>query len=189
MKKRDNMMGFLSEDELKVGDACFAAPFTSKHSNSIRCVLIILRQSIATLVTTIQTYKILAISSMIQAYSIAEMNLTNLKYSEAQLLMVGILATANLYFFSNAKPLKKISNIRAPHTIFNIWFGISFFGQIAIVLFCNYYALNKIGLTYLPEEDKAISADSEFKESFLNTVIFLFSATSQTTVFLVNHGG
>lgn len=81
MKKRDFAMGSLFDSELKVGDACFAAPFTSKHSNSIKCVLIILRQSIATLVTTIQTYKILAISSIIQAYSLAEMNLTNLKYS------------------------------------------------------------------------------------------------------------
>ena len=67
----NGMMNFLQEDEVKVGDACFAAPFTSKHSNSIKCVIIILRQSIATLVTTIQTYKILAISSLIQAYSLA----------------------------------------------------------------------------------------------------------------------
>jgi manganese-transporting P-type ATPase len=71
----------VGDDEIKFGDACIAAPFTSKHSNSIKCVAIIVRQAIATLVTTIQTYKILAISSMIQAYSLAEMNLTNLKYS------------------------------------------------------------------------------------------------------------
>ena len=159
MKKRDNMFSFLEDDESKGGDACFAAPFTSKHSNSIKCVLIIMRQSIAVLVTTIQTYKILAISSMIQAYSLAEMNLTNLKYSQSQTTVIGILASINLYYFSNAEPLKKISHVRAPHTIFNIWFAISFFGQMAIFVFCNYYALNHIGLRYLPEEDKNISAD------------------------------
>lgn len=87
---------------------------------------------------------------MIQAYSLAEMNLTNLKYSETQSLVLGILASINFYFFSNAKPLKKISHIRAPHTIWNIWFGISFFGQIALFLSVNYYALNYIGLKYLP---------------------------------------
>lgn len=96
---------------------------------------------------------------MIQAYSLAEMNLTNLKYSETQSLVLGILASINFYFFSNAKPLRKISNIRAPYTIFNIWFAISFFGQIILFIGVNYYALNCIGLHYLPEEDKNKSAD------------------------------
>ena len=81
LKMKEKHMNFVIDDDIKVGDACIAAPFTSKHSSSIRCVLIIIRQSIATLVTTIQTYKILAISSMLQAYSLAEMNLINLKYS------------------------------------------------------------------------------------------------------------
>ena len=112
-------------------------------------MLIIIRQAIATLVTTIQSYKILAISSMIQAYSLAEMNLTNLKYSEKQSLVLGVLASINFYFFANAKPLKKISDVRAPHTIFTPWFAISFFGQIIIFLSVNYYALNYIGLTYV----------------------------------------
>lgn len=117
------------------------------------------------------------------------MNLTNLKYSQTQTLVVGILASINLYYFSNAKPLSKISHIRAPHTIFSIWFAISFFGQIIIFIACNYYALNYIGLKYLLEEDKNISADVEFQKSFVNTVIFLFSAISQSAVFISNHGG
>ena len=160
MRKRGGSgpMG-IAEDEIKFGDACIAAPFTSKHSNSIKCVPIIIRQAIATLVTTIQTYKILAISSLIQAYSLAEMNLTNLKYSEKQSLVLGVLASINFYFFSNAKPLKRISDVRAPHSIFTPWFAISFFGQITIFLGVNYYALNYIGLTYVLEEDKNISAD------------------------------
>lgn len=70
-RMKNNTNELLNDDEIKFGDACIAAPFTSKHSNSIKCVLIIIRQAIATLVTTIQTYKILAISSMIQAYSLA----------------------------------------------------------------------------------------------------------------------
>lgn len=87
------------------------------------------------------------------------MNLTNLKYSQSQTLIIGVLASINLYYFSNAKPLSKISHIRAPHTIFNIWFAISFFGQIIIFVLCNYYALNYIGLKYVLEEDKNASAD------------------------------
>lgn len=103
--------------------------------------------------------------------------------------MLGILASINFYFFSNAKPLKKISDVRAPHTIWSPWFMISFFGQIIIFVGVNYYALNYIGLVYVLEEDKHISADKEFQKSFVNTVIMLFSAISQSVVFIVNHGG
>lgn len=80
---QQNRMLDLSDlsSEIKFGDACIAAPFTSKHSNSIYCVLIVIRQAISTLVTTIQTYKILGITSLLQAYSLAEMNMVNLKYS------------------------------------------------------------------------------------------------------------
>ena len=117
------------------------------------------------------------------------MNLTNLKYSATQSLVLGILASINFYFFSNAKPLRKISDVRAPHTIWNPWFAISFFGQIVIFLGVNFYALNYIGLEYVLEEDKNISADKEFQKSFINTVIMLFSAISQSVVFIVNHGG
>ena len=63
-KKKTHHIDFMMGDDIKVGDACIAAPFTSKHSNSIKCVLIIIRQAIATLVTTVQTYKILGIKEI-----------------------------------------------------------------------------------------------------------------------------
>lgn len=75
-------------------------------------------------------------------------------------MVVGILGSINYYYFSNAKPLSNISSIRAPHTIFNIWFAISLLGQIVIFLGCNYYALHHIGLKYVLEEDKHLSADA-----------------------------
>lgn len=102
---------------------------------------------------------------------------------------MGILGAINFYFFSNAKPMKQISHVRAPSTIFNFWFLLSLFGQVTIYLAGNYYALNHIGMRYLPEEDKNVSADAEFAPSFVNTVIFLFTAISQSLVFLINHGG
>jgi cation-transporting ATPase 13A1 len=182
-----DIMGMTSE--IKFGDACIAAPFTSKHSNSIHCVLIVIRQAITTLVTTMQTYKILGISSLLQAYSLAEMNMVSLKYSETQTVAMGILGAINFYFFSNAKPMKKISHVRAPHTIFNFWYLLSLFGQVAIYLSGNYYAMHHIGIKYMPAEDKNVNADAEFAPSFVNTVIFLFTSISQSLVFLITHGG
>jgi cation-transporting ATPase 13A1 len=117
------------------------------------------------------------------------MNMVNLKYSESQTLVMGILGAINFYFFSNAKPMKKISHVRAPSTIFNFWFLLSLFGQVTIYLSGNFYALNSIAMKYMPAEDKNVSADAEFAPSFVNTVIFLFTAISQSLVFLINHGG
>ena len=84
-KMKQASQGQLFDDpqlEFKLGDACIAAPFTSKHSASIKCVRILLRQGISTLVTTIQTYKILALSSILQAYTLSALHMEALKFSE-----------------------------------------------------------------------------------------------------------
>lgn len=73
---------------------------------------------------------------------------------------MSVLTMANFYNFTNAKPLKKISPIRAPSTIFTIWFAINFFGQIILFCLANYYVLNHIGVYYVLEEDKHLSADA-----------------------------
>ncbi len=109
----------------KFGDACIAAPFTSKHSNSIRCVRVILKQGICTLVTTINTYKVLALSSIISAYSMAALNLEALKYSELQQTILGISGAINYFVFSSAKPVKRLQRIKHACSIYDPYFLIS----------------------------------------------------------------
>ena len=173
----------------KQGDACVAAPFTSKHSNSIRCVLIVLRQGVCTLVTTIQTYKILTLSSLISAYSLSALHLEALKFSEIQSTCLGILGAVNYYYFSNSKPLKKLSSERPVKTIRNWYFIISIVGQTILHLYGMHYAIHEIGLKYTPEKHLKVTNDEEFVPTFLNTVVFLFSLMSQTSIFLFNHAG
>lgn len=175
--------------QYKQGDACIAAPFTSKHSNSIRCVLIVLRQGVCTLVTTMQTYKILTLSSLISAYSLSALHMEALKFSEVQSTVLGILGAINYYYFSNAKPLKKLSAERPIKTIRDLYFITSVIGQTVLHLYGMHYALNEIAIKYTPEKDLKVTNDEEFVPTFLNTVVFLFSAVSQTSIFLFNHAG
>lgn len=88
----------------KFGDACIAAPFTSKMSTSIRCVHTILKQGVCTLVTTIQTYKIMALLSLINAYSMSSLHMSALKLSENQMTIMGILGAGYYFCYSSAKP-------------------------------------------------------------------------------------
>ena len=77
-------LNFDNEDlEFKLGDASIAAPFTNKHSNSLKCVVTILKQGLSTLTSGIQSYKIVTLSSFLSAYGLSFLHLENLKFSDA----------------------------------------------------------------------------------------------------------
>ncbi|EGR29218.1 hypothetical protein IMG5_160550 [Ichthyophthirius multifiliis] len=187
-QQETNLLSGADQIEYKAGDACIAAPFTNKHSNSIRCVIMLLRQGICTLVTTIQTYKILALSSIIQAYSLSVLHMEALKLSETQQTILGITAAIAYYQFSNSRPLKKLSPVKPVSTIFEWYFIVSVIGQCSLHL----YGMQKsfdIGIQYSTPDELKITHDQEFKPTFLGTCVFLYQLLSQTCIFLFNNGG
>eukprot|EP00331_Platyophrya_macrostoma_P003123 CAMPEP_0176412314 /NCGR_PEP_ID=MMETSP0127-20121128/4078_1 /TAXON_ID=938130 /ORGANISM="Platyophrya macrostoma, Strain WH" /LENGTH=694 /DNA_ID=CAMNT_0017791977 /DNA_START=89 /DNA_END=2173 /DNA_ORIENTATION=+ len=180
---------FADMPEYKPGDASIAAPFTSKHSNSIKCVPLVLRQGVCTLATTFQTYRILSMSCLVSAYSMSALHMQNTKFSETQSTVLGILGAMNYFFYSNTKPLKKLSSIRPPSTIWEPYFVCSVISQVCIQLYFMEKCVTDIGLKWTTEEDKLLLKEPDFKPTFVNSVVFIHSIISQTCVFLFNYGG
>lgn len=83
------MMREMNDDtQIKLGDASIASPFTCKSTGidkgtgvewASRAVLQILRYGRCTLVTTFQIYVILALNSLISAYSLSVLYLDGVK--------------------------------------------------------------------------------------------------------------
>ncbi|CAD8051496.1 unnamed protein product [Paramecium sonneborni] len=173
----------------KFGDACIAAPFTSKMSTSIRCVHTILKQGVCTLVTTIQTYKIMALQSVLNAYSLSALHMQSLKMSETQMTLMGILGAAYYFCYSSAKPQKTLSKIKPSFSIFEFSFFISLTLQVILHIWSMHYAIHHIAMPNMTDIEKEIKNDTEFKPTFLNTTVFLLQLLQQSCIFLFNHPG
>lgn len=104
--------------EFKLGDASIAAPFTNKHSNSIKCVITILKQGVTTLQCGMQSYKIVTLTSLISAYCLCFLHLENLKFSDYQNTLMGLYGTYLYFMLSSGKPVKELPSDRPAQTIF-----------------------------------------------------------------------
>lgn len=159
--------------EFKSGDACIAAPFTNKYTNSIKCVETVIRQGICTLSTTVQTYKILTLQSLILAYTMSTLHLENLKTSDMQNTAMGIFGTYYFFTLSNSKPTKKLPSIRPEGTIFNVIFWVNIFGQALILLAGNKYSLD-YSREWSYADDLEIDNEEEYIATFRNSMMFLY---------------
>ncbi|KAM0688430.1 hypothetical protein COBT_000313, partial [Conglomerata obtusa] len=142
-RNSNNNRSFVNPEELKVkmGDASVAAPFTAK-TGSISAVLDIIRQGRSTLVTTIQMYKILALNSLISAYSLSVLDCIGVRYGDVQMTISGILIAFSFMFLTKSKTLKEISKKRPVDNIFNKYVIFSIVLQTVIHILSFVVILN-----------------------------------------------
>lgn len=170
------------QTQIKMGDASVAAPFTAK-TKSLECILNVIRQGRSALVTTIQMYKILALNSLVNAFSLSVLDCMGIRYGEYQLVVSGLLVALAFTFLSKNVPLKEISKKRPLTTIFSKYMMLSIFLQVIVHIFSYLIVLKRLKCV------ETIVYEEKFKPSVTNTALFLLSTSQQISTFLVNYIG
>eukprot|EP01133_Synstelium_polycarpum_P004288 gene4288-5007_t len=178
----------MKENELqmvKLGDASIAAPFTSKSSRVIP-VTHIIRQGRCTLVTTHQMYKILALNSLISAYSLSVLYLDGVKLGDTQVTLAGMLIAICFLFISTSKPLEKLAAQRPNPNLFSPYMMLSILLQFVLHLGCLIFIVNEADQRTVGNKPKV---DSTFAPSLVNSAVFLISNAMQVATFAINYKG
>ena len=147
----------------------------------------IIRQGRCALVTTIQMYKILAINSLISAYSLSVQYMEGIKFGDLQMMYSGLFIAIVFLFISRSDPLDKLSSERPHSSIFSPYVLLSILGQFILNLICLIY-LSNLSKTFILDLNK-IDPEADFKPNILNSVVFLISTTQTLFTFFNNYKG
>lgn len=182
-----DLMNGLDEDVpiIKFGDASVAAPFTSKIS-SVMSVVDIIKQGRCTLVATNQMYKILALNSLISAYSLSVLYLAGIKQGDWQATIAGFLITICFFGVAKSKPLDRLSKERPQSNIFSVYLMLSIIGQVLVHLASLIY-IRIEAIKYSEEMEEEIDLDSAFQPTLLNSAVYLISLMMQISTFAINY--
>lgn len=172
----------LEDIKIKMGDASVAAPFTVK-TGDLCSVLDIIRQGRSALVTTIQMYKILALNSLITAFSLSVLDAMGVRFSDMQMTVSGILLAFSFMFLTTSKSRRKISKNKPLANIFNFYTIVSILLQTLVHIF-TYYLV--IGVVHAKE---TTTYSEKFSPSLMNSVLFLVASQQQVSTFIVNYIG
>jgi len=176
------------DQQLELGDACIAAPFTYKYS-SLKSVKKSIRQGRSTLVSTFQQYKILSLNCLISAYTMSALYLDGVKMGDYQATYLGLGISIVFMMLSFNTPLKKLFKEKPPTSIFHWSLVISVSVQFVCHLSVLIYFVN-LTEPYIDRTDlEALSLEGEFKPSLKNTVCFIYQWWNHSTVIFVNYYG
>ena len=191
-EQKEFNLNSIADDTIKPGDASIAAPFTIK-SKSLRPIIEIILQGRTCGCTIVQMYKILTLNSLINSFTMAFLDLFQIKFSEKQMLALGILNSLAFNALSRGKTLDKIDKKRVIDSIFNpglivsvvlqgilhnVCFGILIYIFRDNELIKNYFTYNGL----LKEKVK-------FKPNQLNTAVFFLGMVQTIATFTFNYIG
>lgn len=184
--KEEQMMDNISKDvieqKVNLGDASIAAPFTAK-TGSLDSVLDIIRQGRSALVTTVQMYKILALNSLVNAFSLSVLDCMGVRYGDIQLTASGLLIGFAFMFLTQSQPLREISEKRPLTNIVNPYIIISVILQVSIHIASFFVVIGKV------KSMEILVYNEKFVPSLMNSALFFLSTTQQISTFLVNYIG
>ena len=174
-------------DQIELGDASIASPFTSRVV-SIQCCKDVLIQGRCTLVTMLQIYKILGVNCLVNAMILSKLYLHGVKQGDRQLTILG-LGVAGLFFFvTRGKPLPNLSTLHPPTSILCSQALLSIFSQVAVHCAAMIIAA-EVALSFVDPYDPSMIPDGPFNPNTLNTCTFLVSVLATVNTFAVNYRG
>ena len=160
-------------DQVELGDASVAAPFTSR-AVSIKCCKDVIQQGRCTLVTMLQIYKILGINCLVNALILSKLFLHGVKQGDRQLTILGIVVAALFYFVTRAEPLSTLSPIRPPASVLCIQALVSITGQF-LLHFATIVIATEAALSFVDPFDPSLVPDGPFNPNVLNSCAFLLT--------------
>jgi len=140
------------------------------------------------LVVTLRMFRILALNSLVNAYSHSALAYEGIKISDFQALSSGILIALCFFFISRSSPLPRLAPERPPTRVFSPGLLLSVGAQFVIHLYCLLTTLSLV-YDYEPTPADAIDLSSPFRPSLLNTVVFLLTSLQQVVTFAANYRG
>ena len=169
----------LADNPIRPGDASVAAPFTVR-SDSLLPIADIIQHGRSSLVTAIQMYKILALNSITSAFFLAFVDILGIKFSDPQMLALGLLSAVAFSATSASKPLPFISRQRPVMTIFSPYMLFSIIFQAAIHILSIFLICSFVQVPPLSDH---------FQPSLINSVLFVTSAVQTITTIFCNYIG
>lgn len=174
-------------DNVELGDASIASPFTSRTA-SIKCCKDVLQTGRCTMVTMLQIYKILGVNCLVNAMVLSKLFLHGVKQGDRQLTILGFAVAALFFFVTRGQPLPSLSPSKPPSSVLCVQTLLS----IALQFFLHFGTIllvTEIALSFVDPYDPSMIPDGPFNPNTLNTCTFLMSVLATVNTFAVNYRG